>query len=77
MSELLYFPFQVAQLSNVHEGGGLGIGLESTTDTEKGVEVQMHHYIHSVLADGPVGINGKLKNGDELLEVSAGKEWWC
>lgn len=36
---------------------------------ENGVEVRPHHYIRSILHDGPVGINGRLKSGDELLEV--------
>jgi multiple PDZ domain protein len=59
----------VAQLSKFREGGGLGISLEGTVDVEKGVEVRPHHYIRFILSDGPVGINGRLKSGDELLEV--------
>jgi multiple PDZ domain protein len=51
------------------EGGGLGISLEGTVDVENGNEVRPHHYIRSILADGPVGVNGILKSGDELLEV--------
>lgn len=62
---------QVAQLSKFREGGGLGISLEGTVDVEKGVEVRPHHYIRFILSDGPVGINGRLKSGDELLEVSS------
>ncbi|XP_073845619.1 patj crumbs cell polarity complex component [Musca autumnalis] len=50
--------------------GGLGISLEGTVDVEGGREVRPHHYIRSILADGPVGINGKLRAGDELLEVN-------
>jgi len=60
---------QVAQLSKFREGGGLGISLEGTVDVENGVEVRPHHYIRSVLSDGPVGMNGRLQSGDELLEV--------
>jgi len=52
------------------EGGGLGISLEGTVDVENGVEVHPHHYIRSVISDGPIGINGRLACGDELLEVS-------
>lgn len=59
----------MAQLSKFREGGGLGISLEGTVDVEKGVEVRPHHYIRFILSDGPVGINGRLKSGDELLEV--------
>jgi hypothetical protein len=52
------------------EGGGLGISLEGTVDVEDGHEVRPHHYIRSILPDGPVGKNGRLKSGDELLEVT-------
>ncbi|XP_078318992.1 multiple PDZ domain protein-like isoform X3 [Crassostrea virginica] len=64
------FEVVVAQLSKFREGGGLGISLEGTVDVEKGVEVRPHHYIRFILSDGPVGINGRLKSGDELLEVN-------
>jgi len=59
----------VSQLSKSKEGGGLGISLEGTVDVEDGREVRPHHYIRSILADGPVGLAGKLMSGDELLEV--------
>jgi multiple PDZ domain protein len=61
----------VAQLSKFREGGGLGISLEGTVDVENGVEVRPHHYIRSILQDGPVGVNGRLMSSDELLEVCA------
>lgn len=48
---------------------GLGISLEGTVDVEDGKEVRPHHYIRNILPDGPVGINGTLHPGDELLEV--------
>ncbi|XP_071131116.1 multiple PDZ domain protein-like isoform X14 [Mytilus edulis] len=64
------FEVVVSQLSKFREGGGLGISLEGTVDVENGVEVRPHHYIRSILHDGPVGINGRLKSGDELLEVN-------
>ena len=38
---------------------------------EDGKEVRPHHYIRSILPGGPIGLNGVLKSGDELLEVSA------
>ena len=63
------YMLQVAQLSKFREGGGLGISLEGTVDVENGVEVHPHHYIRQVLSDGPVGQNGRLASGDELLEV--------
>ncbi|XP_028966399.1 patj homolog [Galendromus occidentalis] len=61
----------VAQLCKFHEGGGLGISLEGTVDVnEQGEEVRPHHYIRSILPDGPVGLNGVLRSGDELVEVN-------
>jgi hypothetical protein len=62
---------QVAQLCKFGEGGGLGISLEGTVDVEDGQEVRPHHYIRSILPEGPVGKNGCLHSGDELLEVSS------
>ncbi|KAK6188757.1 hypothetical protein SNE40_004870 [Patella caerulea] len=64
------FDVVVAKLSKFKEGGGLGISLEGTVDVENGVEVRPHHYIRSILPEGPVGQNGKCKSGDELLEVN-------
>ncbi|XP_024085468.1 inaD-like protein isoform X2 [Cimex lectularius] len=60
----------VGQLKKFGEGGGLGISLEGTVDVEDGQEVRPHHYIRSILGEGPVGQNGKLQSGDELLEVN-------
>ena len=37
---------------------------------EDGIEVRPHHYIRSILPKGPVGMNGILCRGDELLEVN-------
>ncbi|XP_071039505.1 multiple PDZ domain protein isoform X3 [Parasteatoda tepidariorum] len=67
------FEIVVAQLSKFREGGGLGISLEGTVDIEDGQEVRPHHYIRSILPEGPVGVNGKLNGGDELLEVNGEK----
>ena len=66
----LFVGWQVAQLSKFKEGGGLGISLEGTVDMENGQEVRPHHYIGSIRPDGPVGLNGRLKTNDELLEVT-------
>ena len=71
----------MAQISKFQPGGGLGVSLEGTVDVEDGREVRPHHYIRSILADGPVGVNGRLQGGDELLEVrtdavrSGGTRW--
>jgi multiple PDZ domain protein len=70
-------------LKKFAEGSGLGISLEGTVDVENGQEVRPHHYIRSILPEGPVGQNGILRSGDELLEVrgwarsgpGVGPEW--
>ncbi|XP_055372920.1 patj homolog [Condylostylus longicornis] len=60
----------VAQIKKFAVSSGLGISLEGTVDVEGGREVRPHHYIRSILPEGPVGQNGLLKSGDELLEVN-------
>lgn len=57
---VLLSPRQVAQVEKFSESSGLGISLEANSG---------HHYIRSVLPEGPVGRCGKLFSGDELLEV--------
>ncbi|XP_059500561.1 multiple PDZ domain protein isoform X2 [Stegostoma tigrinum] len=51
----------VTQVTKFSESSGLGISLEAATG---------HHYIRSILPEGPVGCNGRLYSGDELLEVN-------
>ncbi|OXB81736.1 UNVERIFIED_CONTAM: hypothetical protein H355_010297 [Colinus virginianus] len=51
----------VAVVSKYSESSGLGISLEATVG---------HHFIRSILPEGPVGRSGKLFSGDELLEVN-------
>ncbi|XP_045481245.1 patj homolog [Harmonia axyridis] len=63
----------VAYLKKFGERSGLGISLEGTVDVEDGKEVRPHHYIRSILPEGPVGKSGSLKSGDELLEVNGHK----
>lgn len=60
---------QIAKLRKPDASSGLGISLEGTVDVEDGVEVRPHHYIRSILPGGPIGLNGVLRSGDELLEV--------
>lgn len=57
-------------VAEVQKLAGLGISLEGTVDVEAGQEVRPHHYIRSVLPEGPVGQQGDLAAGDELLEVN-------
>lgn len=49
---------------------GLGISIEGTVEVEYGIEKQPHHFIRSILFNGPVARDGKLKPGDELLQVN-------
>ncbi|CAB3240679.1 unnamed protein product [Arctia plantaginis] len=44
--------------------------LQGTVDVEGGREVRPHHYVRSVLPEGPVGRAGVHRPGDELLEVN-------
>ncbi len=60
---------QIARLTKPDATSGLGISLEGTVDVEDGKEVRPHHYIRSILPKGPIGLNGVLRSGDELLEV--------
>lgn len=57
----------VAQIRKFAASSGLGISLEGTVDVEGGMEVRPHHYIRSILPEGPVGQNGLLRSSDELL----------
>ena len=43
-----------------------------TVDVEDGQEVRPHHYIRSILPQGPVGCTNTFWNGDQLLEVIMG-----
>jgi len=56
----------VAQMRKFNYGSGLGISLEGRLD----IHNFPHHYLRSILPEGPVGLHGKLKVGDELLEVN-------
>ncbi|KAI5633734.1 PDZ domain (Also known as DHR or GLGF) domain-containing protein [Phthorimaea operculella] len=57
-------------IAEVNKLEGLGISLEGTVDVEGGQELRPHHYIRSVLPEGPVGQQGTLIAGDELLEAN-------
>ena len=61
----------VVDLLKSKVGGGLGVSLEGTVDVEDGVELRPHHYIRAILPNGAVGADGRLKPGDELLEVNS------
>ena len=61
-------------MAEVSKLSGLGISLEGTVEVEAyGVEMRPHHYIRSILIEGPVGKDGRLKTGDELLQVNEHK----
>ena len=48
----------------------LGISLEGTVDIENGKEMCSHHFIRSILKEGPVDKSNSFKDGDELLEIN-------
>lgn len=54
--------FEVCQLERFSETSGLGISLEARAG---------HHYLCSVLSEGPVGQSGKIFTGDQILEVTS------
>ncbi|XP_005747077.1 multiple PDZ domain protein isoform X1 [Pundamilia nyererei] len=51
----------VCQLERFSETSGLGISLEARAG---------HHYLCSILPEGPVGQSGKISIGDQILEVN-------
>ncbi|KAA0722361.1 Multiple PDZ domain protein [Triplophysa tibetana] len=55
------YEITVAQVEKFSESSGLGVSL----DTNEG-----HHYVCSILPEGPVGQSGIIRPGDELLEVN-------
>lgn len=52
---------QVCQLERFGETSGLGISLEARAG---------HHYLCSVLPEGPIGQSGTIFTGDQILEVT-------
>lgn len=60
-------------VAEIHKLSGLGISIEGTVEVEHGVEKRPHHFIRSILSDGPVAKNGTLKPGDEILQVNEHK----
>jgi C-terminal processing protease CtpA/Prc len=61
-------------MAEVNKLSGLGISLEGTVEIQAmGVELRPHHYIRSILIDGPVGKDGRLRTGDELLQINEHK----
>jgi len=62
----------IATFEKFTETGGLGISLELYLIEQEGSkeEPKPHHYIESILPQGPVGLNGILKPGDEILQVN-------
>ncbi|CAF4110109.1 unnamed protein product [Rotaria sordida] len=59
------------QISDIYKppDGRLGISLHSVSYFGHDDEIYTHNYIHTVLSDEIVGLDGKLKRGDELLEI--------
>ncbi|XP_073699113.1 multiple PDZ domain protein [Garra rufa] len=55
------YEVMVAQVQKFTESSGLGVSLEAK---------EGHHYICSILPEGPIGQTGIIRPGDELLEVN-------
>ncbi|XP_043971135.1 multiple PDZ domain protein isoform X1 [Gambusia affinis] len=55
------FEVIVCQLERFSETSGLGISLEARAG---------HHYLCSILPEGPVGQSGNIFTGDEIMEVN-------
>lgn len=64
------FPDSEIITAEIKKLKGLGISVEGTVEVEGGVEKRPHHFIRSILSDGPIAKNGLLKPGDELLQVN-------
>lgn len=64
------FPDAEIIVADISRLEGLGISIEGTVEVEYGIEKRPHHFIRSILFDGPVARDGKLKPGDELLQVN-------
>lgn len=60
-------------VTEINKLSGLGISIEGTVEVECGIEMRPHHYIRSILNEGPVGKDGKLMIGDELLQINEHK----
>lgn len=67
------YPDSELVVTEINKLCGLGISIEGTVEVEGGIEKRPHHFIRSILNDGPVAIDGKLKPGDELLQVNEHK----
>lgn len=64
------YPVSQIVVAELNKLAGLGISLEGTVDVEGGIEKRPHHFIRSILNDGPVANEGSLRPGDEILQVS-------
>lgn len=67
------YPHSQIVIAEINKLAGLGISLEGTVDVEGGIEKRPHHFIRSILDDGPVAVEGTLRPGDEILQVNEHK----
>lgn len=67
------YPESEIIVTEINKLSGLGISIEGTVEVEGGIEKRPHHFIRSILSDGPIAKDGKLKAGDELLQVNEHK----
>lgn len=67
------YPESEIIVTEINKLSGLGISIEGTVEVEGGIEKRPHHFIRSILNDGPIAKDGKLQAGDELLQVNEHK----
>lgn len=67
------FPGTQIVIAEINKLTGLGISIEGTVEVEGGIEKRPHHFIRSILNDGPVAKEGTLRPGDEILQVNEHK----
>lgn len=67
------YPDSEIIVTDINKLSGLGISIEGTVEVEFGIEKRPHHFIRSILSDSPVAKDGKLRPGDELLQVNEHK----
>lgn len=67
------YPESEIIVTEINKLAGLGISIEGTVEVEGGIEKRPHHFIRSILSDSPVAKDGKLRPGDELLQVNEHK----
>lgn len=66
----LEYPGCEIVVAEISKTGSLGLNLEGTVEVEDGIEKRPRHFILSILENSPFAEDGRLKPGDELLQVN-------